>query len=244
MSLLAQLVDIKPPLKFLLLIFPSLCNSRVCNEKVFSCYHIPLNKGHPDYWDPSWIHVVFIRDSSRIHPGTIQDPHLYSCHESSSTFVATDWLQLYVCTTTCCWHCWLGWTLFFLCFFSGCLSTPFIFICGITTQIAEEYTTSQLACFSLLPAAIEHFVCTLGIEITKPIALKSLMFLVKDISKVPNLVKTFEIKNTATDFYYILALCQVEADDELLVSNLHDGLRCNALANASSVFGGQYERID
>ena len=78
MSLLAQLVDIKPPLKFLLLIFPSLCNSRVCNEKVFSCYHIPLNKGHPDYWDPSWIHVVLIRDSSRIHPGTIQDPHLYT----------------------------------------------------------------------------------------------------------------------------------------------------------------------
>ena len=28
------------------------------------------------------------------------------------------------------------------------------------------------------------------------------------------------------------------------VSNLHGGLRCNALANASSVFGGQYERID
>ena len=151
-------------------------------------FHVIIHHtGNPDYWDPSWIHVVFIRDSSRIHPGTIQDPHLYSCHESSSTFVATDWLQLYVCTTTCCWHCWLGWTLFFLCFFSGCLSTPFIFICGITTQIAEEYTTSQLACFSLLPAAIEHFVCTLGIEITKPIALKSLMFLVKDISKVTQL---------------------------------------------------------
>ena len=180
MSLLAQLVDIKPPLKFLLLIFPSLCNSRVCNEKVFSCYHIPLNKGHPDYWDPSWIHVVFIRDSSRI-----QDPHLYT-HAMNQVVILL--LQTgSSCTTTCCWHCWLGWTLFFLCFFSGCLSTPFIFICGITTQIAEEYTTSQLACFSLLPAAIEHFVCTLGIEITKPIALKSLMFLLKDISKVTQL---------------------------------------------------------
>ena len=140
---------------------------------------------HPGFiWYLSGIHHGAILEPSRNHP---RSKSIYSCHESSSTFVATDWLQLYVCTTTCCWHCWLGWTLFFLCFFSGCLSTPFIFICGITTQIAEEHTTCQLACFSLLPAAIEHFVCTLGIEITKPIALKSLMFFLKDISKVTQL---------------------------------------------------------
>ena len=150
MSLLAQLVDIKPPLKFLLLIFPSLCNSRVCKEKVYSLPGTTRTTSLLALWSP-----------------------LASCQTMQIYFFLLQTHSSCMCTTTCCWHCWLGWTLFFLCFFSGCLSTPFIFICGITTQIVvEEYYTRQAA--FLLPA-IEHFVCTLGIEITKPIALKSLM---------------------------------------------------------------------
>ena len=86
MSLLAQLVDIKPPLKFLLLIFPSLCNSRVCNEKVFSCYHTPYRQSRllGSILDSSGtylsgIHHGAILEPSRNHP---RSKSIYSCHES------------------------------------------------------------------------------------------------------------------------------------------------------------------
>ena len=80
MSLPAQLVDIKPPLKFLLLIFPSLCNSRVCNEKVFSCYHTPYRQSRllGSILDSSGIYQGSIMEPFQSHPGTIQDPNLYT----------------------------------------------------------------------------------------------------------------------------------------------------------------------
>ena len=98
MSLLAQLVDIKPPLKFLLLIFPSLCNSRVCNEKVFSCYHTPYRQSRllGSILDSSGIYQGSIMEPFQSHPGTIQDLNLYT-HAMNLQYFCCYRLALVVC---------------------------------------------------------------------------------------------------------------------------------------------------